>query len=107
MGLAHDHRAEENRQTLAEQQEEWRASCSTRDSAMRVQRAAAAKDAAEAAAVRRRAELATLLVFGASRLQTLAEAILQARIQRKVINMVMAMADQMLFGSSLWSAEFA
>ncbi|KAK9804523.1 hypothetical protein WJX73_004476 [Symbiochloris irregularis] len=76
-------KASAKRQELAQQLLEWRQACLVRDSANRVKRAEAAKEAAEATAIRQKAELATLLVFGASRMQILADTIVRARIQRK------------------------
>ena len=69
---------------LNQELEEWKASCMSRDDFLRIQRAKMAKEAAEAAAVRARAELAAIVVYGAARMQTLCDAVLDARSRRKV-----------------------
>ena len=77
-------RTKANRQALDRDLAEWREACIDRDSFMRTKRANAAKEAAATALERGRAELAALLVYGAARMQTLSDAVLEARARRKV-----------------------
>ena len=68
---------------------EWKEACLNRDSLMRLKRAKAAKAAAAETLIRSRAELAAILVFGAARMQTLSDAILEGRDRRKVRSYVL------------------
>lgn len=78
------YRSKANREALDQDLAEWRDATVNRDSFMRIKRAKMAKEAAAASASRARCELAHVLVYGAARMQILADAVLEARARRKV-----------------------